>query len=180
MILDAELCLVRPFRDGDLAALLRQADNAAIARNLRDRFPHPYTLAAAKTWLAFVAAQEPLTNFAIEVDGELAGGIGYSPRTDVERFSAEIGYWIGEPYWGCGIATAAVREFAPWIFATTNLQRLDALVFANNAASRRVLDKAGFTCEARLRNAIFKNEAFADAWLYSRLRGDPDPRVLGS
>ena len=96
-------CRIRSWRAGDEPSLARHADNRKIWLNVRDRFPHPYTLADAESWLAKVTAAEPETQFAIEVDGEAAGGVGLFLQEDVSRFSAEIGYWLGEAYWGRGL-----------------------------------------------------------------------------
>ncbi len=177
MIVDADSCLVRPYRESDLEALARQGDDKSIASHLRDGFPNPYTLSDARSWLDFVATQDPASNFAIEVDGAFAGGIGFTEKCNVHRFTAEVGYWLGREYWGRGIATDALRAFAPWLFATKGLLRLEALVFDGNPASRRVLEKAGFAVEARMRQAVVKNGNAIDAWLYARLRSDADPRT---
>ena len=98
--IDAGPCLLRPWRPSDHDALLRHADNPRVARYLRDLFPHPYTSEAARAWLSRpLHAARPPTAFAIEVGGEAAGGIGLVPGTDVERFSAEVGFWLGEEFW---------------------------------------------------------------------------------
>ena len=96
---------------GDEPALVRHADNRKIWLNVRDRFPHPYTPADAEAWVARAAAATPETQFAIEVEGEAVGGVGLFLQADVERYSAEIGYWLGEALWGRGLATAVVRGF---------------------------------------------------------------------
>src|SRR5690606_7656580 len=107
--------LVRPWRWGDEASLVRHANNRKVWRNLLDTFPHPYTEADAREWLERRATPEaPVTNFAIEVDGEAAGGIGLRLGEDVARRSAEIGYWLGEAHWGRGIATEAVRALTDY------------------------------------------------------------------
>ena len=112
MELRCDSCVVRPWRAADLDALVRHADNPRIAANLRDAFPHPYTRAAGEAWLALAAKMNPASSFAIEVNGEAAGGIGVHLRGDVERVSAEVGYWLGEAHWGKGIVTAALRAFS--------------------------------------------------------------------
>jgi [ribosomal protein S5]-alanine N-acetyltransferase len=165
-------CTVREYRDSDLPSLRRHADDIEVWRTLRDRFPHPYTEAAAQQWLDFVATARPVTNFAIAVNDECIGGIGYTRRTDVDRLAAEIGYWVGRAYWGRGIATAALRVFVPHVFATTDLERVDALVFATNPASNRVLEKAGFLREGTLRRAIVKEGIVHDAALWATVRAD--------
>jgi RimJ/RimL family protein N-acetyltransferase len=116
MRIEGETCRIRSWRVGDEAALARHANSRAVWLNLRDRFPHPYTLGDAEAWVSFAPAQEAETNFAIEVDGEAVRGVGFVLREDVERCSAEIGYWLGEAVWGRGIATAAVRAATAYAF----------------------------------------------------------------
>src|SRR6202008_3039301 len=118
------------------------------SRYLRDRFPYPYTPAHARAFLAGALSEdgEP-TKFAIDVDGEAVGGIGVIPGADIERFSAEVGYWLGEPFWGEGIVSEALILTTERVFDRLNLLRMFALAFAENAASVRVLEKAGFVRE---------------------------------
>jgi RimJ/RimL family protein N-acetyltransferase len=106
-------------------------------------------------------------NFAIEVDGESVGGIGYSVGTDIERYSAEIGYWIGEAYWGRGIASEALRLVSEYAFRDCGLLRLYALPFADNQQSMRVLEKAGYDREAILRSSSVKFGKPRDQALYA-------------
>ena len=162
-------CLVRQWRLDDAEALVRHADNINVARQLRDRFPHPYTRANASIFLkAATSAAEP-SNLAIEVDGEAVGAIGSVPGIDVERYSAEIGYWLGEGYWGRGIVTEALLLVTEHVFATANLLRLFALPFADNVASTRVLEKAGYSREAILRSSSVKFGQPRDQALYARV-----------
>lgn len=158
---------IRSWRTADVTALVKHANNANIARQLRDRFPHPYTAADARRFIEGVVSARPVTTFAIEVDGEAAGGIGFSAGSDVERYSAEIGYWLGEPLWGRGIATEAVRIVSEYAFKTCNVLRLFALPFADNARSTRVLEKAGYTREAVLRSSSVKAGVPRDQALYA-------------
>lgn len=101
----------------------------------------------------FVSAQQPQTNFAIVVEEQPIGGIGLEVQQDILRISAEICYWLGEPFWGRGIATAAIRELSRWAMPSLGLSRLYALPFAQNAASCRVLEKAGYVQEGILKKA---------------------------
>jgi RimJ/RimL family protein N-acetyltransferase len=162
-------CLVRSWQADDLDALVLHADNPRIAGNMRDRFPSPYTRADGEAWLALTAHAQPETNFAIEVEGEAVGGIGLMLGSDIERISAELGYWLGERVWGRGIATAAVVGVATHAFATFDLARLFAIPFAGNFASRRVLEKAGFSLEGILRRSAIKNGQIQDQALYALL-----------
>ena len=163
-------CTVRPWADADRAALVRHANDREVWRNLRDRFPHPYTPEAAEQWLAYLAPTDPLTHFAIEVDGEAAGGVGFEIGQDVHRRSAEIGYWLGRAVWGRGIATEALRAVTAWAFAHHDLVRLQACVFEWNPASERVLEKAGYVREATLKQAVSKDDATIDMLIYAMLR----------
>jgi RimJ/RimL family protein N-acetyltransferase len=169
MRLQGTRCVVRHWRMGDADALLRHADNINVARQLRDRFPHPYTRANASLFLkAATSAAEP-SNLAIDVGGEAVGAIGYVPGMDVERYSAEIGYWLGESYWGRGIVTEALQLVTEYVFTTGNLLRLFALPFADNVGSMRVLEKAGYVREATLRSSSVKNGRPRDQALYARI-----------
>ena len=169
-VLDAGPCLLRRWCRPDREALLRHAGSWNVARNLRDLFPHPYTPEAADAWLEDpLHDAAPLSTFAIEADGEAVGGIGLVPGHDVERFSAEIGYWLGEAVWGRGLATAAVRAATEYGFTRLGLRRIFALPFAHNTASSRVLAKAGYRLEARLSDSAFKEGRFVDQELWAAL-----------
>jgi len=163
--------ILRPWCDGDVDALAGHANSRAVWLNLRDRFPHPYTRQDAGAWIAHCKAQhEPVLQFAIDLDGQAIGGIGLETFGDVHRNTAEIGYWLGEPFWGRGIATAALREATAYAFASLPFQRLQAMVFGWNLRSARVLEKAGYTLEGRLRKSIFKDGRVTDALLYACLK----------
>jgi RimJ/RimL family protein N-acetyltransferase len=158
---------LRAWRMSDAASLARHANNRRVASQLRDRFPHPYTLADARQFIQSVLGARPTLLFAMEVDGEAAGGIGFFPGADVERFSAEIGYWLAEPHWGRGITTEAIGLVSAYAFETCNMLRLFALPFADNARSTRVLEKAGYTREAILRSSSVKYGQVRDQALYA-------------
>jgi ribosomal-protein-alanine N-acetyltransferase len=165
------VALLRPWRRGDESALVRHANDRAVWRNLRDRFPHPYRKADARAWLATVAGQgEPALNLAIEHEGEAIGGAGLEPFGDVHRRTAEVGYWIGRAFWGRGIASVALGELTDYAFDTFDFVRLEASVFEWNPASARVLEKNGYVLEGRLRRSVLKDGVFGDALLYARLR----------
>jgi ribosomal-protein-alanine N-acetyltransferase len=162
---------LRPWRFSDKASLIRYANNRKVWINLNDVFPNPYNESHADTWLArCAAAQEPRTHFAIEFQGEAIGGIGFNVLSDVHRKAANIGYWLGEPFWGRGIATYALKQTTAYAFANFELERLEAGVFEWNPASARVLEKAGYALEGRLRRNIIKDGRMGDSLLYARLR----------
>ena len=110
--------------------------------------------------------------FAIEVEGEAAGGIGYGLHSDVERVSAEIGYWLGRKFWGRGIVTEALRATTLHAIESHGLTRVYALPFEWNPASNRVLEKAGYVCECRMRRAVIKDGKVIDQSMYAYV---PEP-----
>lgn len=157
---------LRGWKESDVTALQRNADNANISSFLLDRFPYPYTMEDAVWWVNLMLKQDPFLNFVIDVDGELAGGIGIELREDAYRKTALIGYWLGESYWGRGIMTEAVKLVADYAFTHFDLIRLQAGIFSNNLRSMRVLEKAGFVKEGILKNAIVKNGVVLDEHVY--------------
>jgi RimJ/RimL family protein N-acetyltransferase len=161
-------CTLRDWRRGDELSLVRHANNRNVWINLRDRFPHPYTKRDAARWLAYMRSVPPDTHFAIAVDGAAVGAIGFVVQPDVHRISAEIGYWLGEAYWGRGIMTEALRAVTALAFETHGLVRLYAAVFAWNPASMRVLEKCGFEREAVLKNGACKDGRVIDTVLFAR------------
>jgi RimJ/RimL family protein N-acetyltransferase len=161
---------IRSWRAADASSLARHADNHKIWLNVRDHFPHPYTEPDAELWIERVLGGSPETQFAIEVDGEAAGGIGVFLQEDVSRRSAEIGYWLGEAHWGRGIMSHAVRRFTDHAFTAYDLIRVYALVFEWNPGSCRVLEKAGYICEGRLRRAVVKDGHVLDQFVYAVVR----------
>jgi len=163
---------LRRWRSSDLASLVRNANNRAVWINLRDRFPFPYTAREGREWIRLTAAEAPLHNFAIVVDGEAVGGIGVEPQPDVHRRSVEIGYWLGEPYWGRGIMTEAVSAVTTYAIESLNMCRVFACVFESNPASARVLEKAGFDREGRLRRSVLKAGRMLDQLMYAYVVDD--------
>ena len=163
---------LRPWRKGDEDALARYADNPNIAANLRDVFPWPYSRRDAVSFVEHCVRQEGRGQLAraIEVDGAAVGSISLTLGSDVYRRSAELGYWLGEPFWGRGIMTAAVTAMCREGFHTWDIVRIHAEPFARNAASRRVLEKAGFTLEGTLRQSVYKNGEMLDSCIYALLR----------
>ena len=127
-----------------MSSLVRHADNYEVWRRLRDSFPHPYTRADAEAWISSTRHWEPPSRFAIDVRGEAVGGIGLELGWDIERRSAEMGYWIGEEFWGRGIVTAAVQTVTRYGFETLDLTRIFAIPLADSSGSMRVLEKCGY------------------------------------
>jgi RimJ/RimL family protein N-acetyltransferase len=174
MELRLQRCRIRPWVLEDLGSMVRHANNRNVSIQLRDRFPYPYTEEAGRSWIEHNLQRDPATNFAIEVDGEAAGGIGIVPGEDVNRLSAEIGYWLGEEYWGRGIVTEAVRAFTAACFERFDLLRIHADVFDGNTASMRVLEKCGYVREGTLRRAVVKDGRVLDQIVYAIIRESED------
>lgn len=170
MELKLKTCTVRPWRRGDEDSLAYYANNYKIWRNVRDKFPHPYTIEHARDWVGLATPENPPSNFAIVVEGQAVGGIGLVFRDDINRCSAEIGYWLGEEFWGRGIVADAVRGVTAWAFDNFDIHRIFAGVLEWNPASMRVLEKAGYQFEARLRNAVIKEDIVMDEFIYAIIR----------
>jgi RimJ/RimL family protein N-acetyltransferase len=147
-----------------------------IWRNMSDAFPHPYTAADARAFLQAALARVPESWFAIAVDDQAVGGIGFTPRDDIQRVSAEIGYWLGEAFWGRGIVSEALRAVTRYAAQTHGLTQVFAVPFEWNAASFRVLEKAGYTREARLRRSAIKDGRVIDQLLYAFVVPEVDPQ----
>ena len=165
--------ILRRWRPEDAAGLAPLADNWAVAQNLRDVFPHPYTPADAEAFIqsCLAASEREALYRAITVDGRAVGGITITRGQDVYRRSAELGYWLAEPYWGRGIMTAAVAGMTALAFASYgDLLRIHAEPYARNRGSRRVLEKNGYQLEGILRRSVVKAGEILDSCVYARLR----------
>jgi len=165
--IDCGVCVLRPFEPSDAASLAELANDHDVWINLRDRFPHPYELKHAEAFIADAATRNPLTNLAVCVDDRVVGSIGIIPGTDIERVSGEIGYWLGKPYWGRGIMTAALKAATPRFAEQLGLTRVFAAVFTFNVGSARILEKAGYVREAYQRQAAIKEGVVYDQYVYA-------------
>ncbi len=160
---------IRPLNLSDKSELAKLANNKKIWDNLRDYFPYPYNENDADFFIKLTEQENPKQNFGIEYNGKLCGVIGLIIQKDVYRKSAEIGYWIGEPYWRMGIATKAVELITDYGFNTLNLNRIYTGVFEYNIASMKVLEKNGFEKEGIFKGAVLKNENIFDEHRYFKL-----------
>lgn len=162
--------ILRKWNKGDASALSLLLDSID-RRYLSDRLPHPYTPADGEQWLDMVLEQEGKAGIfrAVMVDGELAGSISVEQKSDVYRRDAEIGYLLAGGYWSKGIMTEAVRQICPIAFRELDIIRITGLVYEPNAASRRVLEKNGFTLEGLMRNAITKDGDIYNLYIYGKL-----------
>jgi RimJ/RimL family protein N-acetyltransferase len=173
-LMDVELrlanCLVRSLRTTDAESMAHHANDRRIWVQLRDRFPHPYTLADATAFIDLILTKDPLACFAIVVESRCIGGIGLDRQHDVHRLTAELGYWLGHEYWGRGIATLAIAAVTAWALDSLDLQRVFAQPYADNLASCRALEKAGFVLEGTLRRSAIKAGVIRDQHMYAKLR----------
>jgi RimJ/RimL family protein N-acetyltransferase len=161
---------LREWNSSDYESLAENANNINVWNRVRDFFPHPYTIDDAKAYIDMIMQSPRPENFAIEVEGKAVGGIGIVPGSDVERLSAEIGYWLGEKYWGKGIMTEVVKIISQYVFNNTDFIRLFAPVFAFNEGSAKVLEKAGYTKIGVLHKAAIKNGKIIDMYYYELVK----------
>jgi RimJ/RimL family protein N-acetyltransferase len=176
VVLSDRKLVLRPWRCADARALARIANDASIAGMLRDVFPHPYTLDDARAFLKHVAnAAGPARNFAVELDGELVGGIGLVQFTDVHRGNAEIGYWMSAAHRGRGLASRAVKLLVRWAFASLDVRRIEARIFGWNHASVKLAQRCGFHCESVRRGAVIKGDRVGDELVFVRFHPRHDP-----
>lgn len=164
--------VLRPWRREDAASLQRHADDAEVSRFLSDRFPYPYTAADAEAFLDGPA--QTGTAWAISINDAAVGGIGVEPGRDVHRLTGQIGYWLGRAHWGRGLMSAALPLWCAHLFARYPFERLQAIVYAGNPASARVLERSGFVLEGIQRRAAIKRGEILDVLLYARLRSPQD------
>jgi [ribosomal protein S5]-alanine N-acetyltransferase len=169
-MIDCGSFVLRPLKLSDKDAMAQYANNIRIWQNVRDVFPHPYTMRDAVAFIRLCQEQDPVCNFCIEVEGSCTGVIGYIRQRDVYRLSAEVGYWLGEPFWGRGIMSRAVTALTQHIFADTDIVRVYAGVFAWNTPSMRVLERAGYKLECVFEQAVFKNGVLTDEYRYGKLK----------
>lgn len=165
-------CKIRAWRAEDKDALAALLNNKNILNNLRDGLPYPYTASDAAEYIAAMRSADRTETFAFAIAAEdtLVGSIGVFRRGNIHRRTAEMGYYIGEPYWGRGFATSAVKQTCRYLFERTDIIRIFAEPFAYNAASCRVLEKAGFRLEGVLRGNAVKNEKVLDMKLYALIK----------
>ncbi|QJD80211.1 GNAT family N-acetyltransferase [Spirosoma rhododendri] len=166
---------LRPWTMDDLGSLVSYANNPRIARNMTDKFPHPYTEADGLSFIEFATADSSAHIFAIDVAGEAVGGIGVHPQPDIHRKNAELGYWLAEPFWGKGIISAAIKRAVDVAFETYDIDRIFARPFGTNVASQRVLQKNGFVLEAQFRGTLYKNGEYLDELIYALRRPNWKP-----
>ena len=157
---------LRPWTNNDLPSLVLHANNWNVAKNLMDRFPHPYTTEDGIVFIEMAAKHAPVQVFAIDINGQAVGGIGLHPQSDIHRKNAELGYWLAEPFWGKGVVPKAIQEMVDYGFRHFAIDRIYARPFGTNLASQRVLEKAGFRLEGKFDKVLFKNGEYLDELVY--------------
>ncbi|MEM7673661.1 MAG: GNAT family protein [Verrucomicrobiota bacterium] len=157
--------MIRKWELSDAASLSRYADDYEIWKYLRDSFPHPYTLSDAEFFLSELAPESEYS-FAIEVDGEAVGGIGGKPQDDIHAHCIEIGYWLGQKFWGRGIMSEVLAAFSNALLQDRQFTRVYALPFSTNLGSIRILENAGFYLEGITRGSAVKESVLLDQCIY--------------
>ncbi len=163
---------IRSFKDDDVDSIAKFANDFAVSKFMRDSFPYPYTKENAVQWIDFVKKNYSKLFFAIADENELIGSISAVPQVDVHRFSAEIGFWVGQIHWNRGITSKALPVFCEYLFSKFSFNRLVANVFEGNEASKKVLEKNGFILEGTHRKSVFKENKFVDHYTYGLLKED--------
>ncbi len=166
------ICKIRKWKLSDAADLAAAISNKKVQDNLRDGLPYPYTKQDGMDYISAMLAadEEEIFAFAITIDGKAVGSIGVFRQANIHRQTAELGYYIAEEYWGRGIMTEAVKQICKYVFSESDIIRIYAEPFAYNAASCKVLEKAGFQYEGTLRNNAVKNGKVIDMKMYSLLK----------
>lgn len=159
--------ILRPWQISDINDLVRNANNKNISDNLTNAFPHPYTIADGEKFIKSLEKHNPTKAFAIVINNEACGAIGVFQQMDVHEKNAEMGYWLAEQHWGKGIITNAIKQIVEYGFKNFEITRIFARPFGSNLASQKVLEKAGFKLEAKLKNTIYKNGKFLDELYYA-------------
>ena len=164
--------ILRPWKASDINSLIKYANNWNIAKNLTNQCPHPYTIQDGKAFIEYATKDEPIHIFAIEVNQEAVGGIGIHPQSDIFIKNAEIGYWLGEPFWGHGIVSKAIKQIIQFGFSTFDIERIFARPYGTNFASQKILEKNNFLLEGRYNNILYKNGEYLDELIYAIRRSN--------
>lgn len=170
-IIKSKKFILRPFRKDDEKSLAKNINNKKIYQKTLT-INYPYTLKDAREWIAQnlkeIKKKKPKkVYFAIDIKGEVVGGIGLR---NIEDYKAEIDYWLAEKYWGQGITTKAVKLVTKFGFERLKIERIYAYTFSFNKASQRVLEKAGYKFEGRLKKNSKKDNKFIDDFLFAKVK----------
>lgn len=164
--------ILRDWKESDAISIAKYANNKNIADNLRDGFPHPYTILDAEKFICFGINHDKNKNImkAIVVDSVAVGSIGVFGKDDVYRKSAELGYWLAENFWNKGIITRAIKQITEIAFNDLDIVRIFAEPYSYNIGSKRVLEKSGYELEGLLRKSVYKNGTYSDSCIYSIIK----------
>ena len=156
----------------DAASLQSNANNSKIANNLRDNFPHPYTLADAFWYINYAVTQDEKKELyrAIEAENQAIGSIGLVFKKSGEQEYGELGYWLGEKYWNQGIMTRAVKMMCDIAFSDFPIDYIIAEIYVENVSSMRVLEKAHFVRDKLNPDAIVKTGLLRSTYSYLKKR----------
>jgi RimJ/RimL family protein N-acetyltransferase len=176
-LLETQRLTLRAFTMADAPQVQRLAGDRDIASTTLV-IPHPYEDGMAEAWIGtleakFAAGRSVILAITLRDCGELIGGTGLAIEPEHNR--AELGYWIGKPFWNHGYATEAGKAMLHYAFATLQLNRVYAYHYCRNPASGRVLQKMGMTHEGRLRRHTLKWGVFEDDDFYGILRSEYAP-----
>ena len=173
--LTGQRCKLRPLRQSDAPSLQRHADDPAVAENLFDGFPQPYTLDRARAWCGpqhLEPAFAHVLGVVVERD-EVAGCISVTPQQGLWACSAVVGYWLGQAYWRQGVMSEALALITAWAWpALPQVTRLWMPIYARNLGSQGVARNAGYTREGFMRLAILKSGRAIDAVNFGCTRPD--------
>lgn len=159
--------ILRSWKAEDINSLVKYANNWNIAKNLTDKFPFPYSEDNGKAFIEYATQGDPISIFAIDIEGQAVGGIGIHPQDDIHRKNAELGYWLGEPFWGQGIVTRAIKQAVNFAFNTLYIDRVFARPFETNIPSQKVLEKNNFILEGRFEKVLIKDGVLLDELIYA-------------
>lgn len=161
---------IRPWTIDDATALAQILNNRNIVCNLRDGIPFPYTVKDAIDYLANTAIPQSYYHFCIDVNRQVAGSIAILPKNDVYRKTAEIGYYVAEPYWKRGIGTKAIGLATEYVWKNLDVVKIYAEVFEFNKPSMRALEKNNYHLEAVRKKHVIKNGRFWDDYLWVKFK----------
>ena len=162
--------MLRPLYNSDANVLAQLANNKKIWDNVRDYLPFPYYIEDAIYFITPTQKEDPVMTFAIEYDEQFCGVIGLVGQSDVYKKTAEIGYWLGEPFWGKGIATQAVTLITDYGFNELGFVRIHTGIFKYNIGSMKVLEKNGYKKDGVFEKNVFKNGEMIDEHRYSKIK----------
>ena len=163
---------IRRWKIENKSELAEVLNNRNILNNLRDGVPYPYTENDAADFINAMLSADPDKTFAfaITLDDKVIGSIGVFRQENIHYRTAELGYYIGEKYWGNGYMTEAVKQASGFVFENSDIIRIYAEPFAYNTGSCRVLEKAGFVYEGTLRSNAYKNGNIIDMKMYALVK----------